>query len=117
MKIGKHFLVAVNILLDSCTLFLEHTAVFFRRPVPSTGLGDAPASLHSPLRVDLGEKVRMELFHSRTIFELVLSGEYLLVRKLPVFDWQKRAMHVRIQLVEVYNEGGNILLSVSATNE
>ena len=59
----------------------------------------------------------MKLFHPLAELVLVLSGEYLLVRKLPVFDWQKRAMHVRIQLVEVYNEGGNILLSVSATNE
>ena len=59
----------------------------------------------------------MELFHPRAIFELVLSGEYLLVRKLPVFDWQKRAMHVRVQLIEVYNEGGDILLAVSTTNE
>lgn len=75
---------------------MNPSAVFFRRPVPCAGLGDAPASLHSPLRVDLGEKVRMELFHPRAIFELVLSGEYLLVRKPPVFDWQKRTMHVRI---------------------
>ena len=117
MKIGKHFLVAVNILLDSCTLFREHTAVFFRRPVPCAGLGDAPASRHSPFRVDLGEKVRMELFHPRAIFELVLSGEYLLVRKLPVFNRQKRAMHVRVQLIEVYYERGDILFAVSATNE
>ena len=59
----------------------------------------------------------MELFHSRTIFKLVLSGEYLLVRKPSVFDWQKRAMHVRIQLVQMYNECGDILLTVLATNE
>ena len=59
----------------------------------------------------------MKLFHALAEFIFVLTGKYLLVRKLPVFDWQKRAMHVRIQLVEVYNEGGNILLSVSATNE
>ena len=106
-----------NLLFYRGALFREHTAVFFRRPVPSTGLGDAPTSLHSPLRVDLGEKVRMELFHPRAIFELVLSGEYLLVRKLPVFNRQKRAMHVRVQLIEVYYEGGDILFAVSATNE
>ena len=90
---------------------------FFRRPVPCTGLGNAPASFHSPLRIYLGEEVGMELFHPLAKLELVLSGEYLLVCKLPVSDWQKRAMYMRIQFIEVYNEGGDILLAVSATNE
>ena len=59
----------------------------------------------------------MELFHPCAIFKLVLSGEYLLVRKPSVFDWQKRTVYVRIQLVQMYNECGDILLTVLATNE
>ena len=59
----------------------------------------------------------MKLFHALAEFIFVLTGKYLLVRKLPVFNRQKRAMHVRVQLIEVYYEGGDILFAVSATNE
>ena len=57
----------------------------------------------------------MELFHSRTVFKLVLSGKYLLVRKAAVLDWQKRAMYMGIDFVQMYNEGSDILFTVSAT--
>ena len=50
------------------------------------------------------KKVGMELLHPFAVLELVLSGEYLLVRKLAVLDWQKRTVDVRVQLVEMYNE-------------
>ena len=59
----------------------------------------------------------MELLHPFAVLELVLSGEYLLVRKLAVLDWQKRTVDVRVQLVEMYNEGGYVLLAVPAAHE
>lgn len=59
----------------------------------------------------------MELFHPFAVLELVLSGEYLLVRKLAVLDWQKRTVDVRVQLVQMYNESGYVLLAVSAAHE
>ena len=59
----------------------------------------------------------MELLHPRAIFEFVLSGEYLLVRKFSVFDWQQGAMYMRIQLIQMYNECRNILFTISATNK
>ena len=86
----------VDIFLDGCTLLGEHTAILFGCPVACARFGYARSSRHSPFRIDFSEKVGMELFHPRTIFKLVLSGENLLVRKPSVFDWQKRTMHVWI---------------------
>ena len=59
----------------------------------------------------------MKLFHPCAVFKLVLSGEYFLVRKTAVFDWQQSTMHMRVQFVEVYNECGDVLLAIFATHE
>ena len=34
----------------------------------------------------------MKLFHPCAVFKLVLTGEYFLVRKATVFDWQERTV-------------------------
>ena len=109
--------MTANPFLHSRAFLRQHTAVFLGRAVPCAGLGDTPSSRHSPFRIDFGEKVGMELFHPFAVLELVLSGEYLLVRKLAVLDWQKRTVDVRVQLVQMYNEGGYIQLAVSAAHE
>lgn len=59
----------------------------------------------------------MKLFHALAEFIFVLAGKYLLVRKLPIFDWQQSTMHMWIQLIQMYNERRNILFTISATNE
>lgn len=57
----------------------------------------------------------MKLFHPCAVFKLVLTGEYFLVRKATVFDWQKRTVDVWIQFVKMYNESGDILFTIFAT--
>ncbi len=59
----------------------------------------------------------MKLFHPCAVFKLVLSGEYFLVRKAAVFDWQQSTMHMRVQFVKVYDECGDVLLAIFATHE
>ena len=59
----------------------------------------------------------MELFHPLAELVLVLSREYLLVRKAVVLDRQQRAVYVRVHFVEMYDEGGDVLLAVSAADE
>ena len=109
--------MAGNILFDGRTLFRKHTAVLLGREMPGTRFGNAPPPRHSPLRIDLGKEVGMELFHPLAELVLVLSREYLLVRKAVVLDRQQRAVYVRVHFVEMYDEGGDVLLAVSAADE
>ena len=117
LKFGESFPMSADILLNGCTFFGEHTAIFFGIPVTCAGFGYARSSRHSPLGIDFGEKVSMELFHPRTVFKLVLSGEYLLVRKATVLDWQKRAVNMGIRFIQMYNESGYVLFAIFATHE
>ena len=59
----------------------------------------------------------MKLFHPLAELVLVLSGEYLLVCKAAVFDRQQRTVYMRVYFIEVYNEGGDVLLAVSAADK
>ena len=59
----------------------------------------------------------MKLFHALAEFIFVLTGKYLLVRKLPIFDWQQSTMHMWNQLIQMYNECGNILFTISAADK
>ena len=59
----------------------------------------------------------MKLFHSCTIFKLILTGEDFLVRKATILDWQKRTVDMRVQFIQMYNECSDVLLTISATNE
>ena len=86
--------MAIDILLKGRTLLRKHTAVLLGREMPGARFGNAPSPRHPPLRIDFGEKICMKLFHPLAELVLVLSGEYLLVRKLAVLDWQKNAMDV-----------------------
>ena len=45
----------------------------------------------------------MKLFHSCTIFKLILTGEDFLVRKATILDWQKRTVDMRVQFIQMYN--------------
>lgn len=59
----------------------------------------------------------MKLFHPLAELVLVLSSEYLLVCKAAVFDRQQRTVYMRVYFIEVYNEGGDVLLAVSAADK
>ena len=59
----------------------------------------------------------MKLFHSCTIFKLILTGEDFRVRKATILDWQKRTVDMRVLFIQMYNECSDVLLTISATNE
>ena len=56
----------------------------------------------------------MKLFHPCAVFKLVLTGEYFLVRKATVFDWQERTVAVSYTHLIVK---GSVAQKESATTE